>query len=288
MAKSLAPSPQSPQKNMRKIHWTIPTLLFGAFFVFGIITTDGNDLAVLWMVIGIIGLVSTLLWFVFLRDMWRDRRVLKTGEPATARVLQMFETGITINDNPVVKLELEVTPQRGSTFVTMSKTLVSRLNPMMYGPGTVVSVKIDPQDPKVVVVDPEGEVRSGSAGANTNANNSASPKANARRDAAMGELIMASEKIRAELMVNGKDTEGTILSSWSLDVNVNDMATAMEFLVEVDLPGKALFKVEIKGVVANDNIGKYRIGTRVRLKYDPADPQNRITIMGVVNASPLL
>ena len=51
------------------------------------------------MVISIIGLVSTLLWFVFLKDMWRDRRVLKTGEPATARVLRMFETGITINDN---------------------------------------------------------------------------------------------------------------------------------------------------------------------------------------------
>ena len=176
----------------------------------------------------------------------------------------------------MVKLELEVTPQRGPTFVTMSKTMVSRLNPMMYGPGTVVAVKIDPQDPKVAVVDPEGEVRSSgsmNASANTSANNSASPKANARREAAMGELIMASEKIRAELLVNGKDAEGTILSSWSLDVNVNDMATAMEFLVEVDLPGKDLFKVEIKGVVANDNIGKYRIGTRVRLKYDPADPQ---------------
>lgn len=273
---------------MRKIHWSIPTIFFAALFVFGILTTDGNDIAVLWMVISIIGLVSTLLWFVFLKDMWRDRRVLKTGEPATARVLRMFETGITINENPVVKLELEVTPQRGSTFVTMSKTMVSRLNPMMYGPGTVVSVKIDPLDPKVAVVDPDGEVRSSSAGANTSANNSASPRDNARRDAAMGELIMASEKIRAELLVSGKDAEGTILSSWSLDVNVNDMATAMEFLVEVDLPGKNLFKVEIKGIVANDNMAKYRIGTRVKIKYDPADPQNRVTITGVVNASPLL
>ncbi len=264
---------------MRNKIWIVAVALSTALFVYGILTTDGNDIAILWLVIGILGLIFTYMWMMFFRDMWRTRRVLKNGEPGRARVLRMFETGITINDNPMVKLEMEVTPQRGPTYIATSKTVVSRLNPMMYGPGTVVAVKIDRQDPQLVVVDPDATA-SGSTGG-MSSESTVNAGADAKRNAAMSELIMDSEKIRAEMMVSGKDAVGTILSSWSLDVNVNNMATAMEFLVEVDLPGKPAFKVEIKGVVANDNMAKYAVGTRVKLKYDPADPKNRITIIGV-------
>jgi phosphate/sulfate permease len=265
---------------MRTKTWIVPVALSTALFVYGILTTDGNDIAILWIAIGILGLIFTYMWFMFLRDMWRTRRVLKQGDPGRARVLRMFETGITINDNPMVQLEMEVTPQRGPTYIATSKTVVSRLNPMMYGPGTVVAVKIDRQDPQLVVVDPEGTARGFASGMPQETGINAG--IDEKRNAAMSELILESEKIRSQVMVSGKDAVGTILSSWSLDVNVNNMATAMEFLVEVELPGKPTIKVEIKGVVANDNLGKYAIGTRVLLKYDPADPKNRITIVGVV------
>jgi hypothetical protein len=248
---------------------------------YGIFTlTQENDTGAVWLAISILGLIFTYMWFMFLRDMWRTRRVLKHGAPGTARVLRMFETGITINDDPMVQLEMEVTPQRGPAYIATSKTVVSRLNPMMYGPGIVVAVKIDQQDPQLVVVDPAATASGFAGGMSQGAGMNADT--DEKRNAAMSELIMAAEKTRAEVLSTGKDAVGTILSSWSLDVNVNNMATAMEFLVEVDLPGKPAFKVEIKGIVANDNMGKYAIGTRVKLKYDPADPQNRITIAGVV------
>lgn len=266
---------------MRKISLFVPIILSVGALIYGIVATIRMQDDVYWMPIGIVGLTFSILWATLFGPMVRNRRILRTGESGTARVLRMFETGVTVNDNPMVKLELEVTPPRGSTYVTMTKVVVSRLNPMMYGPGTVLPVKIDLKDQMLVVVDTNSTSNSSYGGRSGTASVNFAGT-DARRNEAMTELLMASDKVRVEVLANGKDAEGTILSLWSLDINVNNMASGMEFLVEVEIPGKAPFKTEIKGVVDNNNLGKYQIGTRVKLKYDPADPVNRVTINGVV------
>lgn len=265
---------------MMKKGWIIPVVVSVGLLGYGIYSTVQNSTQAFWLPIGIISFTFSILWVTMFGPMLRNRRILKNGEPGSARVLRMFETGVTVNNNPMVKLEVEVTPARGSTYITMTKVLVSRLNPMMYGPGTVVAVKIDPKDQMQVVIDPSASPSSG-GGAQSNAGFSA--QVNTQRNEAMTELLQAADKIRTEVLDSptSGDAEGTILSLWSLDVNVNNIATGMEFLVEVDIPGQVPFKTEIKGVVANNNLAKYQIGTRVTLKYDPADPKNRITISGV-------
>jgi hypothetical protein len=264
---------------MRNKAWIILPILFLGIMIYGIVETAREGTGVFWLPIGIVGFTFSIIWGTIFRGMMRNRRVLKTGEPGTARVLKMSETGVTVNNNPMVKLEVEVTPQRGSSYITTTRVLVSRLNPMMYGPGRVVAVKIDPKDPMVVVIDPNGNV--GMGGGNS-ASSSGNNEITERRNAAMLALLTASDKVRAELLASGLDAEGTILSLWSLDVTVNDMAVGMEFLVEAEIPGRRPFPIEIKGVVAHTSMGKYAIGSRVKLKYDPVDPEHRVTINGVV------
>jgi hypothetical protein len=99
----------------------------------------------------------------------------------------------------------------------------------------------------------------------------------------MTQLLLEADKVRTDLLTNGSDAEGTILSLWSLDVNINDQAVGMEFLVEVDIPGRPPFPVEIKGAVSHASLGKYSLGKRVKLRYDPADPTRRVAIVGIVN-----
>jgi hypothetical protein len=82
------------------------------------------------------------------------RRLQESGLPATAKILDLWDTGITVNDDPVIGLRVEVSRQDGSTYtVSIPKSLVSRLDIPRFQPGSIVAVRIDPRDSMLVALD---------------------------------------------------------------------------------------------------------------------------------------
>lgn len=82
------------------------------------------------------------------------KRLQEAGTPATARILKIWDTGITVNDDPVIGLEVEVSREDGSVYTaTIPKSLISRLDVPQFQPGMSVGVRIDPQDPAKVAID---------------------------------------------------------------------------------------------------------------------------------------
>ena len=82
------------------------------------------------------------------------KRLQATGMPANARILEIWDTGITVNDDPVIGLEVEVVRGDGSVYTaTIPKSLVSRVDIPQFQPGQTVGVRIDPQDPAIVALD---------------------------------------------------------------------------------------------------------------------------------------
>lgn len=82
------------------------------------------------------------------------KRLQEAGTPATARILKIWDTGITVNDDPVIGLEVEVAREDGSLYTaTIPKSLISKLDIPQFQPGLPVSVRIDPQDPAKVAID---------------------------------------------------------------------------------------------------------------------------------------
>jgi hypothetical protein len=82
------------------------------------------------------------------------KRLQEAGVPASARVVKLWDTGITVNDDPVIGLEVEVAREDGSVYTaTIPKSLISRLDVPQFQPGQTVSVRIDPQDPSLVALD---------------------------------------------------------------------------------------------------------------------------------------
>ena len=79
--------------------------------------------------------------------------ILAIGVPASARIVRLVDTGITINDDPVVEFILEVTPESGEPYTASTRALVSRLDVPAVQPGRVVPVKVDPADPSRVALD---------------------------------------------------------------------------------------------------------------------------------------
>ena len=82
-----------------------------------------------------------------------------TGTLAAAEVLEIWDTGWTINDDPVIGMRVRVRPPDGPAYeATIEKTLVSRIATAQFQPGAIIPVRFDPQNPAIVAVEPDSPV----------------------------------------------------------------------------------------------------------------------------------
>lgn len=80
------------------------------------------------------------------------KRIRRIGRVADAVVLDIWDTGITVNNDPVVAFRLEVRPREGAPYEVETKARVSRLHVPQIQPGATLPVAIDPDDPKKVAL----------------------------------------------------------------------------------------------------------------------------------------
>ena len=77
-----------------------------------------------------------------------------TGIAAPAEILRIWDTGITVNQDPVIGMDVQVRPtDRPPYEAKIEKSLISRLDVPQFQPGKVIQVRFDPQEPGRVAVD---------------------------------------------------------------------------------------------------------------------------------------
>ena len=81
------------------------------------------------------------------------REIRKAGLPAKGTVLKIWETGVRVNDSPVVGFRLKVHAEGMAPFEAETKALISILWIPRIQPGAVLPVRYDPNDPSRVVLD---------------------------------------------------------------------------------------------------------------------------------------
>jgi hypothetical protein len=79
-------------------------------------------------------------------------RIRRTGQSADAVVLAIWDTGITVNNDPIVAFRLRVRPPTGDPYEVETRGRVSRLHVPQVQPGAVLPVAIDPADPMKVAI----------------------------------------------------------------------------------------------------------------------------------------
>ena len=77
---------------------------------------------------------------------------LSNGLPADAIILKLSDTGTTVNQNPMVRMLLEVRPPNEPSFQAEVERLISRLEIPQVQPGAAVRVKYDPETRAVAIV----------------------------------------------------------------------------------------------------------------------------------------
>lgn len=195
-----------------------------------------------------------MVYKFFVRDMLKNRRLLKHGRPAEATILKRFDTGTTINKNPQIGLLLDVKPETDPPFQAEARVLVSRLNPDAFPVGTKVKVRYDPKNTKNVAVD----------SADTGFAQQTAQK--------MVDEVGEEQQYLAQ---HGKEAPATILRTWDLNVNVTGKegkkGRFTGLLVEVEPFSGPKFEAEIKAIIQHESRDKYVVGAKLVVKYDPKD-----------------
>lgn len=79
-------------------------------------------------------------------------RIRQVGRPAEALVLAISDTGMTLNDDPIVAFRLEVRPPDGAPYEVETRGRIGRLDIPQIQPGAILPVAIDPDDPGKVAL----------------------------------------------------------------------------------------------------------------------------------------
>jgi hypothetical protein len=193
-------------------------------------------------------------------------RLQKVGLPGKATILEVRDTGVTINNSPQVKLMMEVKNSYGQKYNVQCRVLVSRINPNMFTPGMEVPVLIDPKNEQNVVIDYKAGNQT-AAPANYAASSS-SPQPDV---AALEAALMQLQKDNDAILQTGKPARAIIKKYTWLGAYINGNNPYAELELEV-LPGNAAaFPAKVRGAISEASMPKYQPGCEIFVKYDLYD-----------------
>lgn len=107
----------------------------------------------LFVILLLVAIGALFYGLFFAKDLLADprrKRLLALGRDAPALILQISDTGLTLNQNPYVRLRLQVQPEGTLPYEVTVSALVSRVS--IPRVGQVIMVKYDPARPQEVIL----------------------------------------------------------------------------------------------------------------------------------------
>lgn len=106
-----------------------------------------------------IAIVVAILYFVFSRTLFpilqiskMKKRLMKEGIEAEAVLLNMEQTGLYVNNQPQIKLQVQVQPLTGRNFVSEVKEVLTLIDLSQLRIGSTLKVKYNPVNTKEIMV----------------------------------------------------------------------------------------------------------------------------------------
>ena len=118
-------------------------------YVPGLLTARGSDMSLLYSVSAVLTfrLMFAAMGLMFgapLLGGLMNRKILRTGKPATARIVSVGDTGTYINNQPLVRIVMEVQREDGSPFQAETERILGYSQLASFQPGATINVRYDP------------------------------------------------------------------------------------------------------------------------------------------------
>jgi hypothetical protein len=254
--------------------------------------TDIFSNSAIWIIVSIgltvLGIVASIVivFFVirFIRNSYGSGAV-KNGVTAPATITRVWDTGTTINDSPLVGMELQVMPTGSAPFIAECKQVVNRLQVGYFQPGQSVTISYDLANPKKIHITEVGAsapVQSqiyppaagmaapqgmGGPGYGVQAGIPGMPAG--ASPAVLQQQLQQIDAANEALRATGLSAQAQILNVMNWNILVNGENPAVTVTLQVNPPGKPSFMAQASGVIGAVAISKYQPGCTVWVKYDP-------------------
>lgn len=205
---------------------------------------------------------------IFFRNM-KSKKLLKTGTRANGRIVEVYDTGVTVNNQPQVGLKIEVTPLAGVPFMSEIKLIISRLQTSYYQPGTKCIVRYDPNDKKTVAVESVGENMSGQE--NSFASSDISPYFPGKTKEQIEEIIKGIADEEKRIRSAGTECRAVIKTSDWTNIYMEGNNEFRYFELAVMPDNMPAYDAKCYGLIMQASLSKFSAGKQVWVKYDPAD-----------------
>ena len=130
-------------------------LVLGGFFivVLGNLPFAGGGMLLTGGILAATGIAMIVIGFVVGRRAGAVDQLLATGTPGTAQVTGVTQTGMYLNEQPQLDLQLMVTVAGRAPYPARHKSFVPLMLMSRVTSGQPLAVRVDPMDPQKVVVD---------------------------------------------------------------------------------------------------------------------------------------
>ena len=221
-------------------------LTSGVITVISLVCTCGITLVVL-------GVTGFFLYRMF-KGMSQNKNLVKTGIAAPAVILDVQDTGVTMNDSPQARLTLQVTPTDRPPFQAVTTAFVGRFQIGMLTPGATVQVRFDPNDISKVAIESLG--------------GGGMPSANFEQ---IQTALQKQDQYYEQLRKTGEEAQAKILTATDMNMRVGDNGAMVRFTFEVMPHMGEPFQAESQAAIADASRYKYSVGKTIYVRYDPAN-----------------
>jgi len=209
---------------------------------------------------GVLGATGFFL-YRFFKGMSQNSGLVKTGISAPAVILDVQDSGVSMNNSMHARLTLQVTPADRPPFQAVATTFVNRFQVGLLVPGASVQVKYDPNDISKVAVESLGVA--GMSGANLQSVQAA---------------VLAQDQYYDQLRKTGEEALATILSADETNIRAAEGGSVFRFTFEVKPRIGDPFKAETQAAIADASRYKYTVGKQVYVRYDVYGDKKQVAL----------
>jgi hypothetical protein len=234
--------------------------------VFAVIAFLNDDLGFgFFLTAGILGLTGflLLLWARRMRAGYEEGQRLRVqGLPGTARIVGMRQTGVYLNEQPQVELNLEVTTSIQGPYPVTLKEWVPMIMLGRLTSGIPLPVKVDPANPNNLVIEWESAMSPPGVGAMT-----PPPQADTSQ---YSQAAREAEKER--LLATGVAGTATVLSAKATGETDPEGRPVYDLMLQIEVPGQQPMQGPARTGIPADRVDQLEAGDTVSLKVDPSNP----------------
>jgi hypothetical protein len=245
-------------------------VLAGVFLVIGL----SNDLLrggflLTAAFLGLTG-VGLFLWGRRWAKGYKDAQRLRTsGVPGQATIQGMRQTGVYLNEQPQIELNLQVQTQMHGAYQVTVREYVPLMLLGTLSSGRPLPVKVDPADPQKLVIEWEGAMSGGMPGMGMGAGMPMTPPPSADTTQYDPEARTAEKE---RLLATGVAGRATVTSARATGDVDSEGRPVYDLMLTIEIPGQQPMQGPARTGIPADRVSQLEAGETVAIKSDPANP----------------